>query len=71
MGIGYLKRFFCRTNNITPMMFANFGFYMRIFVSRLSGNLRKDTHIKTKICKHHRGYIICPTKKSFEITNTH
>ena len=42
MGIGYLKRFFCRTNNITPMRFANFCFYMRIFVSRLSGNLRKE-----------------------------
>lgn len=37
MGIGYLKRFFCRTNNITPMMFANFGFYMRIFVSVCQG----------------------------------
>lgn len=48
MGIGYLKRFFCRTNNITPMMFANFGFYMRIFVSRLSGNLRKEKKRKNR-----------------------
>lgn len=56
MGIGYLKRFFCRTNNITPMMFANFGFYMRIFVFRLQENFRKEKERSGRTIVHRDCY---------------